>query len=270
MKDMAMKNKLLQQDKSNPGSPSDSFPRHQKVPSSRAGSFAPIDLPGISVIIPAHNEEHYLGPTLEALRSQTYPWIEVIVVANACADRTLEVARHRCDRLLNLEERSLGRARNLGGRKARGDLLVFLDADTILQKNALEIIAREFNPTYSMGTLRGAPDTKLFSHRFVYWLKNMLHSTKIHYGSSGIIICWRDYFKAVGGFDDNLEIRENSHLMKRLRAHGKYKYLSRATAITSMRRYQKLGFLKITALWIKIQICDWFCGLRNRTYDVIR
>jgi glycosyltransferase involved in cell wall biosynthesis len=265
-----MKKKLLNGEERNSGSSSSPPPRSERDPSPRRTSTALQVSPVISVIIPAHNEEHYLGPTLEALRSQTYSLNEVIVVANACADRTSDVARSHCDRLLNIEERSLGRARNLGGRKARGDLLVFLDADTILEKDALEIIARDFKPAFSMGTVRGAPDTNQFSHLFVYWLKNLIHCTKLHYGSSGVIICWRDHFKAVGGFDDNLEIRENSHLMKRLRVHGKYKYISGTTAVTSMRRYQKLGLLKITALWIKFHICDLFNGLRNRTYDVIR
>src|SRR5690242_8462496 len=75
----------------------------------------------VSVIIPAHNEERYLPATLEALKKQTYGWCEVIVVANGCTDRTAEVARGLCHRLIVLSQKSLGVARNLGARMAKGE-----------------------------------------------------------------------------------------------------------------------------------------------------
>src|SRR5258706_9181264 len=82
----------------------------------------------ISVIIPAHNEEGYLGATLAALHRQNYGRFEIIVIANGCDDRTADVARGHCHRLIVLSQKSLGVARNLGARLARGELLVFLDA----------------------------------------------------------------------------------------------------------------------------------------------
>src|SRR5437899_400561 len=87
----------------------------------------------ISVIIPAHNEQDYLGRTLDSLKRQNYPRFEVIVVANGCTDATAEVARDHCDRLIDLSQKSLGVARNLGARMAKGEILVFLDADTRLE-----------------------------------------------------------------------------------------------------------------------------------------
>src|SRR5215468_4866999 len=59
----------------------------------------------ISVIIPAHNEEKYLGATLEALERQSYGWFEVVVVANGCTDATADVARRRCQRLIVLSQK---------------------------------------------------------------------------------------------------------------------------------------------------------------------
>src|SRR5438067_1818152 len=56
----------------------------------------------ISVVVPAHNEERYLGRTLAALRRQNYPLFEIIVVANGCTDRTPAVARDQCERLIVL------------------------------------------------------------------------------------------------------------------------------------------------------------------------
>src|SRR6266404_4687267 len=89
--------------------------------------------PTISVIIPAHNEEDYLIPTLNALKRQNYANFEVIVVANGCSDRTAEVARGNCHLLIVLSQKNLGVARNLGARMGRGEMLIFLDADTLLE-----------------------------------------------------------------------------------------------------------------------------------------
>src|ERR1700743_31766 len=100
--------------------------------------------PTISVIIPAHNEEDYLGATLDALNQQDYPACEIVVVANGCTDRTAEVAQEKCHRLVTLSQKGLGISRNLGARMATGDLLLFLDADTILETGALRIIIEQF------------------------------------------------------------------------------------------------------------------------------
>jgi peptidoglycan-N-acetylglucosamine deacetylase len=108
--------------------------------------------PFISVIIPAHNEEEFLPATLDALRRQKYRPFETIVVTNGCTDRTAEAVRGKCDQLYELEERGLGPARNLGAQKARGNLLLFLDADTILEPDALQIIARKFKRHHAAGT----------------------------------------------------------------------------------------------------------------------
>src|SRR5438270_4228524 len=78
----------------------------------------------ISVIVPAHNEENYLGLTLDAVERQNYPHFEIIVVANGCSDKTAEIAENHCHRLVVLSNKGLGVARNLGAKMARGDLLM--------------------------------------------------------------------------------------------------------------------------------------------------
>jgi len=55
---------------------------------------------------------------------------------------------------------------------------------------------------------------KYLSHRFV-----------VRNGSSGVIICWKKHFTSVGGFDERLELRENSELIRRLKRFGGYRYI---------------------------------------------
>lgn len=221
----------------------------------------------ISIVIPAYNEAESLPATLEALRKQTFPRFETIVVANGCTDDTAEVVRGRCDQFYELPERGLGPARNLGAEKARGELLLFLDADTLLEPGALEIIARKFKRRHSAGTLRGIPDQGKASYKIIYFMKNLVHKTHAHHGSSGVILCWKDHFQAVGGFDNELYLRENSDLMKKLRRFGAYKYIGATPAITSMRRYEKTGTSEMVLLWLKVWILSNISDIRNQTYE---
>ena len=223
--------------------------------------------PFISIVIPAHNEEEFLPATLNALKKQNYRHFETIVVTNGCTDRTADAVRGKCDQLYELEERGLGPARNLGAAKARGNLLLFLDADTILEPDALQIIARKFKRHHSAGTLRGVPDYDKASYKVIYFLKNFVHKSHAHHGSSGVILCWKDHFDAVGGFDNELYLRENSDLMKKLRQFGSYKYISSTPAITSMRRYEKTGTSEMVLLWLKVWVLSNFSDIRNQTYE---
>ena len=168
--------------------------------SPRPARIAPARM--ISVVIPAHNEERYLRKTLEALQAQNYGWFEVIVVANGCTDRTREVARGRCQRLIVLSQKSLGVARNLGARMARGELLLFLDADTTLEPMALRTIAETFTTSDAAGTIRGCPDDDRLAYHIIYGLKNFVHRWSLHPGSSGVILCWKEHFMRIGGFDE--------------------------------------------------------------------
>jgi glycosyltransferase involved in cell wall biosynthesis len=226
--------------------------------------------PLVSIIIPAHNEGQYLGATLEALRTQTYPYFEIIVVANGCTDNTCAVARKFADRVMDLPERALGKARNTGAAKARGELLVFLDADTRLEVNALQVLVREFTPHHSCATFQGQPDSPKLPYRTLYLFKNLLHRSTVHCGSSGVICCWRDQFKEIAGFRSDLNVRENSELIRRLKRFGPYLYLAHAIAVTSMRRYEKGGTARGFWQWLKIWSRSLFSDLAQRAYEPIR
>jgi glycosyltransferase involved in cell wall biosynthesis len=224
----------------------------------------------ISVIIPAHNEERYLGRTLEALRRQNYGWFEVIVVANGCTDRTKEVARGKCHKLIVLSQKSLGIARNLGARMARGELLLFLDADTLLEPMALRVISDTLTIEDAAATIQGRPDQPRLAYRLIYTLKNFVYRCSLHPGTSGVILCWKEHFIRVGGFDEGLEVRENSDLVKRLMRFGCYKYIGGVSATTSMRRYHRCGVAHVVCLWCRLWFESLICDLHQKQYEPIR
>lgn len=227
-------------------------------------------LSSISVVIPAHNEEDYLGATLDALSRQKCRPHEIVVVANGCTDRTGEVARGKCDRLVTLSQKNLGVARNLGARMTTGELLVFLDADTVLEPDSLRVIADKFSERDAGGTLKGRPDSDRFVYRLIYCLKNFINRFVTRNGSSGVILCWREHFTQVGGFDERLELRENSELIRRLKRFGGYKFIDATTATTSMRRYERRGIARIVWLWVRLWFFSLFGDLRDRKYEPVR
>ncbi|MCD6318889.1 glycosyltransferase [Candidatus Aerophobetes bacterium] len=87
----------------------------------------------ISVIILTKNEEKNIGKCLEYLYNQTYKDFEVIVVDANSTDRTVEIAKSYGAKVIKEKKKGgFGYARNLGVKHAKGDLIVFLDADVFL------------------------------------------------------------------------------------------------------------------------------------------
>ena len=78
--------------------------------------------PAISVIIPALNEEKYIGNVLDALRKQTFKDFEIIVVDGNSTDRTREIAKKSAKVIIEKRPR-IGLARNTGAKLAKADLL---------------------------------------------------------------------------------------------------------------------------------------------------
>ncbi|KZE37291.1 hypothetical protein AV656_12035 [Bhargavaea cecembensis] len=119
--------------------------------------------PSLSVIIPARNEEHRIGPLLESLRNQSYPDSEVIVADDDSSDRTAEAASAAGARVLRsipAPDGSAGKSAACwqGATVARGKLLVFLDADTRLTAaDSLDKLVSEYMKRGGNGLLSVQP-----------------------------------------------------------------------------------------------------------------
>ena len=107
-----------------------------------------------SVIIPAYNAEHTLARTLKALHHQTVPReeYEIIVVDDGSTDRTGEIAQALADRVLFQENQGPAAARNAGVRAARGDIVLFTDADCEPLPDWLEKMTAPFSDPEVVGT----------------------------------------------------------------------------------------------------------------------
>ncbi|HZP42129.1 MAG TPA: glycosyltransferase [Candidatus Binatia bacterium] len=215
----------------------------------------------ISVVVPAYQEAAYLGPTLRALVADV-PF-EVVVVANGCTDATAAVARAAGVRVVETPVRGVSHARNLGARESRGETLVFLDADTKLAPRALDAIAGVIPRRADYGTVRIRPDAPSVRATIATTLLAWGH--RVAGTSLGVLFCTRTLFERAGGFDERLVAGEDNDLNARFaRLGARRAYLGRVDAYTSMRRFERLGYVQTHVAWLR--------GYRNPPceYEAVR
>lgn len=106
----------------------------------------------ISVIIPTHNEEKVIGDCLESLKKQNYKPLELIVVDDGSQDKTVDIVKKYRITILRQNHRGPGPARNLGSKHAKGEILVFVDADMIFDRNFISDLVRPILDNRTIGT----------------------------------------------------------------------------------------------------------------------
>src|SRR5437867_4093008 len=96
------------------------------------------NIPKVSVVIPAYNEEHYIADCIRSVQKQqvSFPY-EIIVVNNASVDKTEEVTQDLGAIVVNESKKGLAYARAAGLEVAKGEILVYLDADVRLTEDWL-------------------------------------------------------------------------------------------------------------------------------------
>lgn len=200
-----------------------------------------------SVIIPTYLEEKYIKKTLEAVRSQSYRNFEIIVLDSNSRDRTLAIARRYADKIINLKERGVSLARNTGAKASKGDLLLFLDADTIMEKDFLKRIAKVFDNKRVVATSGYVYASGSIVDRIIFlgtseisWLTAILGFPLFH---GMCMTVRRDIFEKVRGFNLKYETAEDIDLTERVRKYGTCVLVRNARALTSARRTQKMGSL---------------------------
>ena len=207
----------------------------------------------ISVIIPALDEAHSIGATLDAL-ARADARTEVIVVDGGSADDTAEVARGRGARVVT-SARGRGAQMHAGAREARGEVFWFLHADTLAPPDARRHIAAALaDPRVVGGNFRIRFDGDSRAARFLTWLYPRLRLLGLCYGDSGIFVR-REAYRRLGGFRP-FPIFEDLDLVRRLRKAGRVAHLS-AAVTTSSRRFEGRSFALTFARWSSLQVLYW-------------
>jgi GT2 family glycosyltransferase len=202
---------------------------------------------GFSVIIPVFNGAAHLESALEALTSSTLPPSECIVVDDGSTDGSGLVARRFGYRVIATGSRGgPAHARNLGASAAKGDILVFVDADVCVHPDALERMLRRLDEDPRLCAVFGSYDTSPSDQRYISQFRNLLHCYTHQTGNEQASTFWgacgairTDCFNNIGGFRTHY-VRpsiEDIDLGCRIRAAGGRIALDRNVLATHKKRW---------------------------------
>jgi len=202
----------------------------------------------LSVVVPAYNEEKYLPKSLAALKDtlRSMPH-EIIVVDNESTDATRDVLANFGVRIVNESVHNIARVRNTGAEAADGEVIVFIDADTVVRPGVFEKIRESMsNDKCVGGSVKVEYErarrawVRFFMLSWLFWAR----FTKMRQGA--LQFCRRDVFQELGGYDDTIYVGEDIEFHWRLdklaRERGGFTaFIETPMVLTSSRRWDKMG-----------------------------
>jgi hypothetical protein len=214
----------------------------------------------ISIIIPALNEAAHLAATIQSAQSPTT--CEVLVIDGGSCDATIAIAEVAGAQVIRTEP---GRARqmNAGAKVARGNILLFLHADTRLPRDFDWYVQQALTQEEAVaGAFQLGLDGTQRGLRFIETMANWRSRWwQMPYGDQAIFLR-ADVFARAGGFPD-LPLMEDFELMRRLRKQGRI-VLAPVAVVSSARRWLQLGVVKTTAV-NQLLIAAYLAGVAPAT-----
>lgn len=192
----------------------------------------------LSIIVPAHDEAALIGATLAALRMAAETLRldhEILVVDDASSDATAAIAMANGARVLHVAHRQIAATRNAGAEAARGDRLLFVDADTLVDRTVLAaaILSMDRGAVGGGCRVRLTGCVRWWERAVTAALMQLFRLVKIAPGC--FLFCTRAAFDAVGGFDQRWFAGEDVAMSRALAAHGHFVVLHEAV-LTSDRK----------------------------------
>ena len=201
-----------------------------------------------SIVVPVLNEEVVLEEQLVHLTRQCAGHhCELLIVDGGSDDRTVAIAE-RFGRVLS-SPRGRATQMNVGAAAARGEVLIFLHADTRLPDDAFDVIERALaSPKVVGGAFRVCFNCHLWSYRLVAFITNLRSRTRTIFTGDQAYFVRVTSFRAVGGYPDQ-PLMEDLEIILRLRKIGKVVLLPQYVT-TSARRHEKIGLLRsVLFMW---------------------
>lgn len=202
--------------------------------------------PPVSLVIPAFNEESFIGRTLASILDQDFKDFELIVVDNNSTDKTAEIARQYGAKVVFEKERKASCARQAGFMAAKGKIIATTDADTILPRTWLSQIVGEFKKNKNLVVFGGpfyfysgslvARFTMVFLSPLLWNIDRVLSGG---WSIPGVnLAIKKDAFDKIDGFNTNLNVGEDAEICQRLRKIGEVGFDLNHRVLTSGRRYR--------------------------------
>lgn len=210
----------------------------------------------ISFIVPAYNEEPLLGGTLAAIHEaagELDEAYEIVVADDASTDATAAIATDHGARIVSVNHRQIAATRNAGARSSEGELLIFVDADTVV---APAVVCSAVAAMRSGAA--GGGCAFWFGGRLPYYARLLQAVIVPAYRILGLasgcfLYCTRAAFEAVGGFDETLFGAEEYAMSRALHRQGRFVVL-RQSVTTSGRKLRTYSACELLGLMIRIAL----------------
>lgn len=228
----------------------------------------------LSIIIPTFNEEKYLPFLLESIKKQNFNDLEIIIADAGSKDKTIEIAKKLGCQITKGGLPAKGR--NEGAKSAKGDLLLFLDGDTILPEDFFKKALKEFQernldvasfclepfsrPNLGQnlgGWVRSQFKKLLFD---IFYNFPILVSEKILAHGAQAILVKKEIFEKVGGFDEEIKFAEDHSFMRKASKISNFGILRKVRVFSSLRRFEKEGWIKTYLKYFLAEIYMIFFG----------
>lgn len=192
----------------------------------------------ISFVVPAHNEEVLIGRTLQALNeagSALAQPFEVVVADDASTDCTATIAREHGARVIGVQHRQIAATRNAGAKSATGEMLIFVDADTVVTPAVVRAAVEAMRAGAAGGGCAFRFDDPIPLYGRVLQTIFVPLYRLFRLASGCFLFATRPAFQAVGGWNESLFAAEEMAMSQDLRRQGRFVVL-RESVTTSGRR----------------------------------
>ena len=209
----------------------------------------------ISVIVPVRNGSEYIDKCLGAIMGSNYEKYETIVVDDASNDNTIDIVRESGVKIVALDKKSgPAAARNKGAHEAGGDIVLFIDADVVVNPDTLGRIAKVFEENPEIAAVFGSYDDEPAAGDFVSQYRNLLHHYVHQVANSDAKTFWtgcgairKDLFDELGGFDNvrhPTPSMEDIEIGLRMSEHGYRMILDSEIQVKHLKRWSLVSLIK--------------------------
>ncbi len=232
----------------------------------------------ISVIIPAYQEEKILSTISKIFTEENKNKynLEVIISDGGSTDKTLSIARTFADEIVehNLPTRqTIAQGRNNGAKVAKGDIFVFINADSIPEDETFFFsfirewgkVQGKYSEFDALATyVTSFPDETRLKDKLFYKLHNfyvkLLNKIGIGMGRGECQIVKKEIFQKVGGYNESIAAGEDFELYHRISNVGKVGFVDDLKIFESPRRFRKYGYVKVVSSWFINSLFVLFLG----------
>lgn len=225
----------------------------------------------MSIIIPAKNEERYIGDCLTSVLASRTETVDdvVVVVDERSSDATEQIARTFPVTVMRVSTPGTNSARQRGAERTQSEILAFIDADCRIDRQWIDAIEKAFSRSPTLACISGPYD-----YYDLHWMKKWIYEAYIHTLSKLLTLLFgekvyggnfavrRSAWEASGGFDVGYTFfGDDTSVATRLARAGTVRFQTSLRVRSSGRRFNREGFFHLGTVYIATFIRD---RLRNR------